>query len=139
MAGYINFGVGFTGNYPAPGASKGTVVVVGAGFAGLAAARQLQCLGHRCVVVEARDRAGAGCGRSNSGIDPETNERVVAACEMGGSVLTGADGNPVAVIAKQMALPFWKIRDECPLYLEEAASRLTRIRTRGCFGSLRTA
>ena len=120
VAGYINFGVGFTGNYPAPGEAKGTVVVVGAGFAGLAAARHLQCLGHRCVVVEARDRAGGRVWTERlEGIDPDTNERVVAACEMGGSVLTGADGNPIAVIAKQMALPFWKIRDECPLYLED--------------------
>lgn len=119
VQGYINFGVGFTGNYPAPGESRGTVVVIGAGFAGLAAARQLQNLGHRCVVIEARDRAGGRVWTERlEGVDPETDEKVVAACEMGGSVLTGADGNPVAVIAKQMALPFWKIRDKCPLYLE---------------------
>ncbi|HEY9265697.1 MAG TPA: FAD-dependent oxidoreductase, partial [Mycobacterium sp.] len=40
------------------------VVVVGAGFAGLAAARELVRLGHDVVVVEGRDRVG---GRSYTG------------------------------------------------------------------------
>ncbi|MGB0435531.1 MAG: flavin monoamine oxidase family protein [Mycobacterium sp.] len=40
------------------------VVVVGAGFAGLAAARELVRLGHDVVVVEGRDRVG---GRSHTG------------------------------------------------------------------------
>ena len=35
-----------------------TVVVVGAGLAGLAAARRLVAGGHEVTVVEARDRAG---------------------------------------------------------------------------------
>jgi len=47
--GYINFGVGFTARYTAPGAAKGTVIIIGAGLAGLAAARQLMALGHRVV------------------------------------------------------------------------------------------
>lgn len=70
--GYINFGVGcVSGRYLAPGASKGTVVVVGAGMAGLAAARQLMQLGHRVAVVEGRDRAGGRVWtRRLSGKDP---------------------------------------------------------------------
>src|SRR5947209_18921999 len=40
------------------------VVVVGAGFAGLAAARELTRLGHDVLVLEGRDRVG---GRSYTG------------------------------------------------------------------------
>jgi len=40
------------------------VVVVGAGFAGLAAARELSRLGHDVLVLEGRDRVG---GRSYTG------------------------------------------------------------------------
>ena len=42
------------------------VVVVGAGIAGLTVANALANAGVACVVVEARDRVGAGCTRSIS-------------------------------------------------------------------------
>lgn len=42
----------------AAGAADLDVVVVGAGFAGIAAARELQERGHRVAVIEARDRIG---------------------------------------------------------------------------------
>ena len=36
--------------------------------------------------------------------------------ELGGSVLTGAAGNPLTLLAKQLMIPLHKIRDSCPLY-----------------------
>lgn len=43
---------------PPPTVSRHHVIVVGAGFAGLAAARELRLRGHEVVIVEARDRIG---------------------------------------------------------------------------------
>lgn len=58
--GYINFGVApalhrHMANAPQ---SAGSVVVIGAGCAGLAAARQLRAAGYKVVVVEGRQRPG---------------------------------------------------------------------------------
>ena len=123
--GLINFGVGFTSNYldddahSAWGATKGCVVVVGAGLAGLQCARQLLMFGHRVVVVEARDRAGGRVwSKQLSGTCPTTGTKKTAVAEMGGSIVTGSDGNPLSIIAKQLNLKSRPIRDTCPMYLE---------------------
>jgi hypothetical protein len=40
-----------------------------------------------------------------------------AAADLGGSVLTGTDGNPLGVLARQLKLPMHHIRsDPCPIY-----------------------
>ncbi|KAJ0934888.1 putative spermine oxidase [Helianthus annuus] len=41
----------------------------------------------------------------------------VAAADLGGSVLTGINGNPLGVLARQLGFPLHKVRDICPLYL----------------------
>jgi hypothetical protein len=51
--GFINFGLVAQPRPGGPSSSKGTIVIVGAGLAGLAAARQL--------LVRARNRCGACC------------------------------------------------------------------------------
>lgn len=44
---------------------------------------------------------------------------IAAAADLGGSVLTGINGNPLGVIARQLGFPLHKVRDKCPLYLPD--------------------
>ncbi len=62
------------------------VVVIGAGLAGLAAARQLRDAGYRVTVLEARDRVG---GRIY------TNRELGTPVELGAQRLHGNKGNPL--------------------------------------------
>ncbi|KAL7082498.1 hypothetical protein ACP275_14G102100 [Erythranthe tilingii] len=116
--GYINFGVApaiaavktkFSGETP-----KGSVIVIGAGLSGLVAARQLIFLGFRVVVLEGRSRPG---GRVRTKRMSGSGGSVVGAADLGGSVLTGINGNPLGVLARQLEFPLHKVRDICPLYL----------------------
>ncbi|OUZ99629.1 Amine oxidase [Macleaya cordata] len=116
--GYINFGLA-----PAikeaklklpEGSEKANVVIVGAGLAGLAAARHLISLGFKVVILEGRNRPG---GRVRT--RKMEGEGVVAAADLGGSVLTGINGNPLGVLARQLGYPLHKVRDICPLYLPD--------------------
>ncbi|KAF5455688.1 hypothetical protein F2P56_025238 [Juglans regia] len=116
--GYINFGLA-----PAikeaklrsfDGIDKSNVVIVGAGLAGLVAARQLVFMGFKVVVLEGRARPG---GRVRT--KRMQSEGVEAAADLGGSVLTGINGNPLGVLARQLGLPLHKVRDICPLYLPD--------------------
>jgi monoamine oxidase len=65
------------------------VVVVGAGLAGLAAARMLQDRGRSVVVLEARDRIGGRIWTNSSALDFPV--------DLGGWLLRSADINPLAV------------------------------------------
>ena len=74
-------------------APAGPVVVVGAGVAGLGAARDLMAAGRTVVVVEARDRIG---GRVWS---VDVGDAVV---DLGGSWLHGLRDNPITGIAESL-------------------------------------
>ncbi|KAL0034074.1 hypothetical protein WJX79_007286 [Trebouxia sp. C0005] len=125
--GYINFGV-------APGMSakqsnnrdqpaKGTVVVVGAGMAGLAAARQLNASGYKVVIVEGHGRPG---GRVYT--KQLKSGDVSAVADLGGSILTGIDGNPLAVLAKQLQIPLHVIDEaDVPLYHDDGQEANTAL------------
>ncbi|XP_051132843.1 lysine-specific histone demethylase 1 homolog 1 [Andrographis paniculata] len=116
--GYINFGVADAiktikcnvfDEMP-----KGSVIVIGAGLSGLVAARQLIFLGFKVIVIEGRARPG---GRVRTRKMRSADGSVVGAADLGGSVLTGINGNPLGVLARQLGFPLHKVRDICPLYL----------------------
>ncbi|PNW80465.1 hypothetical protein CHLRE_07g318651v5 [Chlamydomonas reinhardtii] len=111
--GFINFG---TAALPQPPEAQHaeTVIVIGAGLAGLAAAQQLRQLGYKVLVLEARDRPG---GRVHSARMEAGGLAGVA--ELGGSIVTGCDGNPLAVLALQGGIPAHRIADATPLYWDD--------------------
>ncbi|CAN1127565.1 Lysine-specific histone demethylase 1 homolog 1 [Linum perenne] len=118
--GYINFGV--TNSITEAQLKlneeereKASVVIVGAGFAGLVAARQLRTMGFKVLILEGRSRPG---GRVKT-MRLKGGDGVEAAADVGGSVLTGINGNPLGVLARQLGLPLHKVRDNCPLYLPD--------------------
>eukprot|EP01018_Ginkgo_biloba_P021970 Gb_40551 [translate_table: standard] len=112
MHGYINFGVAPAIKAGMPEeATKANVVIIGAGLAGLAAARQLLSFGFKVVIVEGRNRPG---GRVYTRKMEGGGQ--IAAVDLGGSVITGVHGNPLCVLARQLSFPLHKVRDKCPLY-----------------------
>jgi monoamine oxidase/CRP-like cAMP-binding protein len=68
------------------------VAVVGAGIAGLGAARALEQLGVEVVVIEGRDRVG-GRVWTDGGVD------------LGAHWIHGTEGNPVTALARLLGLP----------------------------------
>jgi monoamine oxidase len=70
-------------------------IVIGAGVAGLTAARLLTKAGRRVIVLEARDRVG---GRIS------TDRRYGLVTDLGASWIHGIDGNPVAAAAESFGM-----------------------------------
>ncbi|CAN5636900.1 FAD-dependent oxidoreductase [soil metagenome] len=69
------------------------VVVIGAGFSGLAAARRLTDAGLRVTVLEARDRIG---GRTN------TDMSLGVPVDLGASWIHGTEDNPLTALAEEL-------------------------------------
>ncbi|MEY3297836.1 MAG: hypothetical protein RLZZ597_1096 [Cyanobacteriota bacterium] len=95
------FGLGYVAT-ACGGADRGTeltsspkrIVVIGAGLAGLAAAQELQRLGHSVTVVEARDRIGGRVWTSHQWPD--------APLDFGASWIHGTEGNPITDLADNL-------------------------------------
>lgn len=109
-AGYVNFGVFTSVPRSLSQKQRRKVIVIGAGVAGLSAARQLQHFGFDVVVLEGRERIGGRIATFEWG-----NYRA----EMGAMVITGLGaGNPLHTLARQtnMKLHIIKNAHICPLY-----------------------
>ncbi|KAK9814743.1 hypothetical protein WJX72_010741 [[Myrmecia] bisecta] len=118
-AGYINFGIAphLLERAEQTPQDRGTVIVVGAGLSGMAAARQLRAFGFKVVVVEGHARPG---GRVYS--KRLEGQGLHAVADMGGSVITGIDGNPLAILAKQLQIPLHLINtQQVPLHVEDGS------------------
>lgn len=72
--------------------SRGRVLVIGAGIAGLAAARELRSRGFTVTVLEARDRVGGRVW---------TDRSLGVPVDMGAAWIEGIDRNPVTGLARQ--------------------------------------
>lgn len=81
---------GYRGSWPRNGKRK--VVVIGAGMAGIAAARTLVDAGAEVVVLEARNRIGGRIWTDNS---------IGTAVDLGASWIHQSKGNPITEIAAQ--------------------------------------
>uniref|UniRef100_A0A914BWE4 SWIRM domain-containing protein n=1 Tax=Acrobeloides nanus TaxID=290746 RepID=A0A914BWE4_9BILA len=104
--GYINFGV-FMNLSNLRLNTQRKVIVIGAGAAGLMAARQLKFQGFDLEILEARPRTG---GRVM------TYRRNMCAADLGAMIIMGITGNPVITLAKQLPVHLSKINSRCPIY-----------------------
>ena len=80
---------------------SGPVLIIGAGIAGLGAARVLIAAGVEVIVIEARDRIG---GRIH------TATTLGPPIDLGAAWIHGVDGNPVAELATSLGIS-WSVTD----------------------------
>lgn len=105
-----------TGSWSMGSGKVERVIVLGAGMAGLVAARLLHDSGFSVTVLEARDRIG---GRT------WTDDRVGAPVDLGGSWVHGVVGNPLALWCDKLGVQL--ISSEADrLIIDERASARTR-------------
>ncbi len=71
-----------------------SVLVIGAGISGIAAAQALRRLGHPVTVLEARDRIGGRIWTDDEGVD------------LGAHWIHGTEGNPVTELVERLEIPY---------------------------------
>ena len=82
------------------------VLIIGAGAAGLGAARQLKAFGFEVTVLEARSRLGGRVCTSDS----------LGHVDLGASIVTGLIGNPLDDLYRQLKMRGVEIKEECPIF-----------------------
>lgn len=98
LLGLVMFGGGMSacGGATEPGGMKSRkrILVIGAGLAGLAAARELKRNGHDVIVLEARERIGGRVWTSHQWSD--------LPLDLGATWIHGVEGNPITAIADEL-------------------------------------
>ncbi|MEW6277388.1 MAG: FAD-dependent oxidoreductase [Candidatus Eremiobacterota bacterium] len=89
------------------GPPTGSVLVIGAGVSGLAAARELKSRGYRVTVLEARQRIGGRVW---------TNTSLGFPIDLGASWIHGEKGNPITALAKEFGVKTVVDDDEWNFY-----------------------
>lgn len=84
-------------NTPVTANDAPSILIIGAGLAGLAAAQSLMKQGYTVRVLEARDRLGGRTWTSNYWDD--------VPLDMGASWIQGTEGNPITELAEKIATP----------------------------------
>ncbi|VBB33545.1 unnamed protein product [Acanthocheilonema viteae] len=118
--GYINVGIFDRLSVP-PRTFPKRVIVIGAGIAGIIAARQLNSFGLDVILLEARSRIG---GRVSTYIKPltgtastDSKNRDHIVGELGASFMYGTFGNPLMTLCKQFEIRCIPVcLDQCPIY-----------------------
>ncbi|XP_056377226.1 lysine-specific histone demethylase 2 isoform X2 [Hyla sarda] len=87
-----------------------SVIIVGAGPAGLAAARQLHNFGLQVMILEARDRIGGRVW------DDKSFKGVTIG--KGAQIVNGCINNPIAIMCEQIGIKMRKLREKCDLIQE---------------------
>lgn len=82
------------------------VVIIGAGAAGLGAARQLKQFGFDVTILEARPRLGGRVCTSDA----------LGHVDLGASIVTGLIGNPLDDLYHQLNMRGVEIKETCPIY-----------------------
>ena len=110
--GYVNFGV-FENTLPNECVNvknrERTIIVIGAGASGLAAARQLIYFGFNVIVLEASKRIGGRCYafyKNEIFFDP------------GNILVNGIKGNPIRTVMKQLGLNAKQLKSKHKLYMD---------------------
>jgi hypothetical protein len=80
-----------------------TIIVIGAGISGLAAAKQLKAEGYNVIVLEAQNKVG---GRLR------TDRSLGVAFDEGASWIHGINGNPITLLAAQAGMNTFETVDE---------------------------
>eukprot|EP01114_Cavostelium_apophysatum_P002798 TRINITY_DN1249_c1_g1_i1.p1 TRINITY_DN1249_c1_g1~~TRINITY_DN1249_c1_g1_i1.p1 ORF type:complete len:1140 (-),score=314.71 TRINITY_DN1249_c1_g1_i1:99-3518(-) len=86
---------------------KKKIIVIGAGMAGLCASRQLVGFGHEVILLEGRDRVGGRC---------KTDWSLGAGIDLGASIITGLEGNPLTILCQQLDTKLHVLNYSCPIY-----------------------
>lgn len=112
-----------------PEDEKSPVIVVGAGVAGLSAARALHDAGVPVLVIEARDRVGGRVAPADVG---------GVSMDAGAMFIHGVDGNPLAAFCDAVGIEYVPVEYSVPLVHDAQTGKAVRSGFLTLIGSMRS-